>query len=150
MKISHTIVAAATLAALAGAASSAEAQRTTRPTRRQAAIEIRGQVPTPQVTTVRPREVPAYDRRVLVPDFYDHNFWQSILPAYQLVPARVVTGAPLSPTTAPGSMPGAMPSSTPPGSAPAAGAPPVTPPAGAPPARPASTTPGTAPATPQR
>jgi hypothetical protein len=142
MKTSHTLALAATLAALAGAASTAEAQR---PTRRQTPIEIRGTVPTPQVTTVRPREVPAYDRRVLVPDFYDHNFWQSILPAYQLVPARVVTGAPMSPTAAPGSMPGAVPTTTPPGAAPA-GAPPVTPPAGAPPARPAGSSSGTAPA----
>ena len=43
--------------------------------RRQAPIEIRGQVPTPQVVTVRPREVPAYSRQVLVPNFYDHDFW---------------------------------------------------------------------------
>ncbi|MDB4905542.1 MAG: hypothetical protein JWO05_326 [Gemmatimonadetes bacterium] len=53
--------------------------------RRQAPIEIRGQVPTPQVVTVRPREVPAYDRRVLVPAFYDHDFWPSILPGYAIV-----------------------------------------------------------------
>jgi hypothetical protein len=142
MTISHSLVAAATLVALAGAASEAGAQR---PTRRQTPIEIRGTVPTPQVTTVRPRAVPTYDRRVLVPDFYDHNFWQSILPAYQLVPARVVTGAPMSPT-APGTTPGAMPTTPPPGGAPTTGAPPVTPPAGAPPARPAGSSSGTAPA----
>lgn len=53
--------------------------------KRQAPIEIRGQVPTPQVVTVRPREVPAYDRRVLVPAFYDHDFWPSILPGYAIV-----------------------------------------------------------------
>jgi hypothetical protein len=147
MKTSPTLVATATLVALAGAASVAEAQR---PTRRQTAIEIRGTVPTPQVTTVRPREVPAYDRRVLVPDFYDHNFWQSILPAYQLVPARVVTGAPMAGTMPAGGPPATMPTTPPPGSAPAAGAPPTTPPAGAPPARPAGTTPGTAPASPLR
>lgn len=68
----------------------AEAQR---PARRQAAIEIRGVVPTPQVVTVRPREVPAYSRQVLVPNFYDHDFWQSLLPAYQLVPQRMITGS---------------------------------------------------------
>lgn len=82
----------------------AEAQDTTRATqpvrRRQAPIEIRGQVPTPQVVTVRPREVPAYSRQVLVPNFYDHDFWPSILPAYQLVPKRMVTGtAPLDSAT---------------------------------------------------
>jgi len=143
MKIMNTLAIAATLAALAGAASAAEAQR---PTRRQQTIEIRGTVPTPQVTTVRPREVPAYDRRVLVPDFYDHNFWQSILPAYQLVPARVVTGAPLSAAPAPGTTPAVTPPTTPPGAAPTTGTPPVTPPAGAPPARPAGSSSGTAPA----
>lgn len=56
--------------------------------RRQETIEIRGQVPTPQVVTVRPREAPAYSRRVLVPAFLDHDFWPSILPPLQLVPAR--------------------------------------------------------------
>ena len=61
--------------------------------RRQAPIEIRGQVPTPQVVTVRPREVPAYSRQVLVPNFYDHDFWPSILPGYRLVRKRQITGA---------------------------------------------------------
>ena len=64
-----------------------------RPARRQAAIEIRGVVPTPQVVTVRPREVPQYSRQVLVPNFYDHDFWQSLLPAYQFVPQRMITGS---------------------------------------------------------
>ena len=70
-------------------AASAEAQR---PARRQQAIEIRGQVPTPQVVTVRPREVPAYSRQVLVPNFYDHDFWPSIVQPYQMVPQRMITG----------------------------------------------------------
>jgi len=64
-----------------------------RPARRQAAIEIRGVVPTPQVVTVRPREVPQYSRVVLVPNYYDHDFWQSLLPAYQFVPQRMITGS---------------------------------------------------------
>jgi hypothetical protein len=55
-------------------------------------IEIRGQVPTPQVVTVRPREVPNYSRQVLVPNFYNHDFWQSILPGYQVVPRRAIQG----------------------------------------------------------
>ena len=68
--------------------------------RRQAPIEIRGQVPTPQVVTVRPREVPTYTRQVLVPNFYDHDFWPAILPGYQLVPRRQVTGqVPVDSTT---------------------------------------------------
>jgi hypothetical protein len=71
----------------------ARGQNTTAPVkRRQQPIEIRGQVPTPQVVTVRPREVPTYSRQVLYPRFYDHDFWPSILPAYQLVPKRQVTG----------------------------------------------------------
>ena len=68
----------------------AGAQTPTR--RRQQAIEIRGQVPTPQVVTVRPREVPAYSRQVISPAFYDRSFWPSILPGYQLVPQRMITG----------------------------------------------------------
>lgn len=60
--------------------------------RRQQTIEIIGQVPTPQVVTVRPREVPAYDRRVLVPTFYDRDFWPSILPGYLLVRERMIAG----------------------------------------------------------
>ena len=72
----------------------AQAQDTKAPVRRrQQPIEIRGQVPTPQVVTVRPREVPAYSRQVLYPRFYDHDFWPSILPAYQLVSTRQITGA---------------------------------------------------------
>ena len=60
------------------------APRTQTP-RRQETIEIRGQVPTPQVVTVRPRESPAYSRRVLVPAFFDHDFWPSILPPLEIV-----------------------------------------------------------------
>ena len=70
-----------------------QAQDTKQPVkRRQQPIEIRGQVPTPQVVTVRPREVPTYSRQVLYPRFYDHDFWPSILPAYQLVTKRQITG----------------------------------------------------------
>jgi hypothetical protein len=70
-----------------------QAQNTKQPVkRRQQPIEIRGQVPTPQVVTVRPREVPTYSRQVLYPRFYDHDFWPSILPAYQLVTKRQISG----------------------------------------------------------
>ena len=91
--------------------------------RRQQPIEIRGQVPTPQVVTVRPREVPTYSRQVLYPRFYDHDFWPSILPAYQLVAKRQVTGAvPLDSATmrADSAALSATPGATPP-TAPAAG-----------------------------
>lgn len=81
------------VAAVAVVPALAEAQQPTRrPARRQPTIEIRGQVPTPQVVTVRPREVPSYSRRILSPNFYDRNFWPSILPGYQLVPRRTITG----------------------------------------------------------
>ena len=83
-----TLVTAAALAALPGAA---QAQRR-RPTPRTAPIEIRGQVPTPQVVTVRPRETPVFSRQVLVPNFYDRQFWPAILPAYALVARRTLAG----------------------------------------------------------
>jgi hypothetical protein len=73
--------------------SAANAQRPTRPARRQATIEIRGTVPTPQVVTVRPREVPAYSRQVLVPRFYDHDFWPEIQEGYAIMSGRMVTPA---------------------------------------------------------
>jgi len=66
---------------------------TTATPRRQETIEIRGQVPTPQVVTVRPRETPAYSRRVLVPTFFDRDFWPSILTPLEIVSP---TGAPVA------------------------------------------------------
>ena len=80
------------LGVVALAVGAAEARAQERPPRAQAPIEIRGTVPTPQVVTVRPREIPAYSRKVLVPNFYDHDFWPSILPAYEMVPQRMLTG----------------------------------------------------------
>src|SRR5690348_7270054 len=80
------------VALVVGATTSARAQQQPprppqQPARRQETIEIRGQVPTPQVVTVRPREAPAYSRRVLVPAFFDHDFWPSILPPLEIVTA---------------------------------------------------------------
>ena len=88
-------VAISAIVLLCAAAGSAAAQQPTpsRPApraqtpRRQETIEIRGQVPTPQVVTVRPREAPAYTRKVLVPAFFDRDFWPSILPPLQIVSA---------------------------------------------------------------
>jgi hypothetical protein len=76
-------------ASSAGAQDPTPARPTPRaqPPRRQETIEIRGQVPTPQVVTVRPREAPPYSRRVLVPAFFDRDFWPSILPPFQIVTA---------------------------------------------------------------
>ena len=78
--------------ALAVTASISEAQE---PTRRQGSrtIEIRGQVPTPQVVTVRPREAPQFDRNVLVPDFYNRDFLGLATVGYQLVPRSTITGS---------------------------------------------------------
>lgn len=78
------------LAATMAVSSVAHAQRTPR---RQAPIEIRGTVPTPQVVTVRPREVPAYSRQVLVPRFYDHDFWPEIQEGYAIMSSRMMTPA---------------------------------------------------------
>ena len=49
-------------------------------------IEIRGQVPTPQVVTVRPRQIPTFSREVLIPAFYDRHFWESLTTPYAIVP----------------------------------------------------------------
>ena len=84
----------ATFASLSSGVANAQQQtrqpRTQAP-RRPSTIEIRGQVPTPQVVTVRPRETPAYSRRVLVPGFFDHDFWPSILPPIDIVSAKSAT-----------------------------------------------------------
>ena len=69
--VARAVVAATVLCAAAALVpvSTAHGQQPTQPPRaqpprRQETIEIRGQVPTPQVVTVRPREAPAYSRRV--------------------------------------------------------------------------------------
>src|ERR687892_1861090 len=87
IRVSLGIVAALALTISVGA--------TQEPTRRGAGrtIEIRGQVPTPQVVTVRPREAPQFDRNVLVPDFYNRDFLGLATVGYQLVPRRTITGA---------------------------------------------------------
>lgn len=85
-----TLAAAAALVTLPSVAG---AQRR-RPTPRTAPIEIRGQVPTPQVVTVRPRETPEFSRQVLVPNFYDRQFWPAILPGFALVARRAISGPP--------------------------------------------------------
>ena len=111
-------LAALALVTLALAPSDASAQRTTRrPARRAQTIEIRGQVPTPQVVTVRPRETPSFSRQVLVPQFYDHDFWPAIVPGYQIVSRNILTGAPPGDSTAalaprPGATPGGTPAPT--------------------------------------
>lgn len=81
-------------------------------------IEIRGQVPTPQIVTVRPRAIPPFPAQVLVPAFYDHQFWPVILPAYQIVSRSDVLGVSASDSLLPAA-------ATPVAGAPAQGAPAV-------------------------
>jgi hypothetical protein len=119
---------ALTAAALA-LPSEAGAQRR-RPTPRTAPIEIRGQVPTPQVVTVRPRETPEFSRQVLVPNFYDRQFWPSILPGYAIISRRTLSGQQLTDSTGL-AVPAAGTTTTPPPTA-APTTTPATPPASAP------------------
>jgi hypothetical protein len=78
--------------ALLVAASRADAQQKGPPPKKGQAIEIRGQVPTPQVVTVRPREVPVYDRHLLTPAFYSGTGNTGSSDAVQLVPESQVRG----------------------------------------------------------
>ena len=75
------------------AASRASAQQKGPPPKKGQAIEIRGQVPTPQVVTVRPREVPTYDRRLLSPAFYSGTEGTASTGAVQLVPESQIRGS---------------------------------------------------------
>jgi hypothetical protein len=90
------------IAAVLGVAGHSDAQQRTRraQTPRQQTITIKGQVPAPQVVTVRPREVPAVSRQVLVPTYYDRSFWPVILPGYQLVQRSELTGVGATDTAA--------------------------------------------------
>ena len=91
-------------------------QRAPRP---GATIEIRGQVPTPQVVTVRPRETPAFSRRVLVPGILDHDFWPSILPALDIVSPTGTRSDTTSRSTADSTARGRSTNNPPPGTPPA-------------------------------
>lgn len=73
-------------------ASRADAQQKAPPPKKGRAIEIRGQVPTPQVVTVRPREVPVYDRQLLSPAFYSGTGSTAMSEAVQLVPESQIRG----------------------------------------------------------
>src|SRR5664279_3686907 len=72
--------------------SSVSAQQKGPPPKKGQAIEIRGQVPTPQVVTVRPREVPTYDRQLLAPAFYNGTGSTASRGGVQLVPESQVRG----------------------------------------------------------
>lgn len=89
-------MAAVSVAALVAGVSQVAAQQPTaspkKPPKAGQTIVIRGQVPTPQVVTVRPREVPAYDRQVLGAANGIGSFWSSAMPGYQILSRSQVTG----------------------------------------------------------
>jgi hypothetical protein len=108
----HVVAIAATgvlvVGVLAGPAAAQEqgAAGGAKPVRAAQAIEIRGQVPTPQVVTVRPRETPVFSREVLTPAYFDAHFWQALLSPYELAP-NLSSGAGATPTTiVPAPLPG--------------------------------------------
>ena len=101
-KLALALAAAVLLPAIAGAQDTTRTTRRPTTVRRQQPIEIRGQVPTPQVVTVRPREVPAYSRQVLVPNFYDHDFWPEIQEGYAIMSTRTTPATAYGSTPAPG------------------------------------------------
>jgi hypothetical protein len=78
--------AALAVAVLASTAAAQDQGAAAKPVRGAQAIEIRGQVPTPQVVTVRPRQVPTFSREVLTPSYFDVHFWQALLTPYELAP----------------------------------------------------------------
>jgi hypothetical protein len=80
------LVIAAPALASAQQAGQAPGKKPSKPAASATTVEIRGEVPTPQVVTVRPRQVPAYSRGILVPAFYDRHFWGAILEPYRIVP----------------------------------------------------------------
>jgi hypothetical protein len=88
MRVDVCLMRAAVMAtlgvALAGGGVQAQAGGAKKPA--ATTVEIRGEVPTPQLVTVRPREVPEYSRGVLVPSLYDRHFWVAILAPYRIVP----------------------------------------------------------------
>lgn len=87
----HTLLVGAAVAM--ACAAPVAAQQPKRPTRAGQTIVIRGQVPTPQVVTVRPRQAPDYDRGTLgsAPESAA-SFWPALLPGYDVVTERTVAG----------------------------------------------------------
>ena len=55
-------------------------------------VEIRGQAPTPQVVTVRPREVPAYAPSGLPKAVMTAGAWPSVTAAFSVTPASQLAG----------------------------------------------------------
>ena len=95
------LVAAMLLSAGAALAQQPTAPKTPRAARPKAGqtLEIRGQVPTPQVVTVRPRQIPVFSREVLTPAYFDPHFWDSLIAPYEIAPSAS-SGVPLQGTPA--------------------------------------------------
>lgn len=116
---------AGVVAVMIGAAQAAGQQQAAppkKPPRAGQTIVIRGQVPTPQVVTVRPREVPVYDRQVLGAENGAASFWSAALPGYRLLSRRQVTGRASGDSAAPSTVAGAAAPGAPGTAAGAAGA----------------------------
>lgn len=114
MRVAVLAVAAS---ALFAAPATAQQPQPKRPPRGGTTIEIRGQVPTPQVVTVRPREVPQYSRQVLTPTYFDRNLWSTVTPGFSVVPSRQVHGGMPIDTTPAAIANGGLPPTNAPGTA---------------------------------
>jgi hypothetical protein len=64
-------------------------------------LEIRAQVPVPQVVTVRPRVVPAFRAEALDSALVDEHFWTALRAPYQAVPVVAPVPASSSPPVLP-------------------------------------------------
>lgn len=93
------VVVGALLLLLAAAAAPARAQDTSAAPRPPA----RGETATPQLLTVRPREPLRFDAQLVVPAYYDRNFWPAIRAGVDVVApqaARAATAPPPARATA--------------------------------------------------
>ncbi len=64
-------------------------------------LEIRAQVPVPQVVTVRPRVVPTFRAEALDSALVDEHFWTALRAPYQAVPVVAPVSASSSPPVLP-------------------------------------------------
>ncbi len=96
MARSRTVaVVSVVLALLAAGALTARAQGQQPPAKKTTTgqtIEIRGQAPTPQVVTVRPREVPVYKPAALPGAVMTSGAWPSVTAAYAITPSDQLAG----------------------------------------------------------
>jgi len=79
-----------------GRAKTQQAGARPRGVRRVHTLEIRAQVPVPQVVTVRPRVVPTFQAAALDSAFVDEHFWTALRTPYQAVPMMSPPSSPSS------------------------------------------------------